>query len=151
MLPAHQYFLSVVLCSYLYLHSPYSIQHLMQLFEIICCIDKEVNVLKLTIKPGEYINIGDDVRVIYSGGSEGNIHLLIDAPRELNIVRSKVLARNTANSDKKESRYISPYYAERGLSPETLSKIRRLIREDKKMNKQVIDRKDDISQDNIQG
>ena len=48
--------------------------------------------LKLTIKPGEYINIGDDVRVIYSGGSEGNIHLLIDAPRELNIVRSKVLA-----------------------------------------------------------
>ena len=63
--------------------------------------------LKLTIKPGEYINIGDDVRVIYSGGSEGNIHLLIDAPRELNIVRSKVLARNTANSDKKESRYIS--------------------------------------------
>ncbi|OLA13819.1 MAG: hypothetical protein BHW22_06050 [Eubacterium sp. CAG76_36_125] len=55
--------------------------------------------LKLTIKPGEYINIGDDVRVIYSGGSEGNIHLLIDAPRELNIVRSKVLARNTANSD----------------------------------------------------
>ena len=99
-------------------------------------IDKEVTVLKLTIKPGEYINIGDDVRVIYSGGSEVNIHLLIDAPRELNIVRSKVLARNTANSDKKESRYISPYYAERGLSPETLSKIRRLIREDKKMNKQ---------------
>ena len=107
--------------------------------------------LKLTIKPGEYINIGDDVRVIYSGGSEGNIHLLIDAPRELNIVRSKVLARNTANSDKKESRYISPYYAERGLSLETLSKIRRLIREDKKMNKQVVDRKEDISQDNIQG
>ena len=105
--------------------------------------------LKLTIKPGEYINIGDDVRVIYSGGSEGNIHLLIDAPRELNIVRSKVLARNTANSDKKESRYISPYYAERGLSPETLSKIRRLIREDKKMNKQVIGRKDDINQDMI--
>ena len=69
--------------------------------------------LKLTIKPGEFINIGDDVRVIYSGGSEGNIHLLIDAPRELNIVRSKVLARNSANnsdSDKKTSRFISPYY-----------------------------------------
>ena len=50
--------------------------------------------LKLTIKPGEFINIGEDIRVVYSGGSEGNIHLLIDAPRELNIVRSKVLARN---------------------------------------------------------
>ena len=43
----------------------------MQHFETVCCIDKEVNVLKLTIKPGEFINIGDDVRVIYSGGSEG--------------------------------------------------------------------------------
>ena len=50
--------------------------------------------LKLTIKPGEFINIGEDIRVVYSGGSEGNIHLLIDAPRELNIVRSKVLARS---------------------------------------------------------
>lgn len=49
--------------------------------------------LKLTIKPGEFIDIGKDIRVVYSGGSEGNIHLLIDAPRELNIVRSKVLAR----------------------------------------------------------
>ena len=97
--------------------------------------------LKLTIKPGEFINIGDDVRVIYSGGSEGNIHLLIDAPRELNIVRSKVLARNSA-SDKKTSRFISPYYAEQGLSPETLNKIRRLIKEDKQARK---------SNDNTQG
>lgn len=89
--------------------------------------------LKLTIKPGEFIDIGEDVRVIYSGGSEGNIHLLIDAPRELNIVRSKVLARNNnANgSEKKSSRFISPYYAESGLSPETQAKIRRLIKEDK--------------------
>ena len=117
----------------------------MQHFETVCCIDKEVIVLKLTIKPGEFINIGDDVRVIYSGGSEGNIHLLIDAPRELNIVRSKVLARNSANSsdsDKKSSRFISPYYAEQGLSPETLNKIRRLIKEDKQARK---------SNDNTQG
>ena len=45
--------------------------------------------LKLTIKPGEFIDIGKDIRVVYSGGSNGNIHLLIDATRELNIVRSK--------------------------------------------------------------
>ena len=102
----------------------------MQHFETVCCIDKEVIVLKLTIKPGEFINIGDDV---------------IDAPRELNIVRSKVLARNSANSsdsDKKTSRFISPYYAEQGLSPETLNKIRRLIKEDKQARK---------SNDNTQG
>ena len=54
--------------------------------------------LKLTIKPGEFINIGNDIRVVYSGGTDGNIHLLIDAPRELNIVRSKVLSRKKDSS-----------------------------------------------------
>ena len=44
--------------------------------------------LKLTIKPGEFINIGNDIRVVYSGGTDGNIHLLVDAPRELNIVKT---------------------------------------------------------------
>ena len=91
--------------------------------------------LKLTIKPGEFIDIGKDIRVVYSGGSEGNIHLLIDAPRELNIVRSKVLARNKEKEGKTASRFISPYYAETNLSPETLNKIRRLIKEDKMSNK----------------
>ena len=46
--------------------------------------------LKLTLKPGEYIDIGDDIKVVFSGGSANNIHLLIDAPREVNIVRSSV-------------------------------------------------------------
>ena len=63
--------------------------------------------LKLTIKPGEFIDIGKDIRVVYSGGSNGNIHLLIDAPRELNIVRSKVLAKNSAANDGENSRFIS--------------------------------------------
>ena len=44
--------------------------------------------LKLTLKPGEYIDIGKDIKVIFSGGSANNIHLLIEAPREVNIVRS---------------------------------------------------------------
>ncbi len=56
--------------------------------------------LKLTIKPGEFINIGNDIRVVYSGGTDGNIHLLIDAPRELNIVRSKVLSRKKKTDQK---------------------------------------------------
>lgn len=90
------------------------------------------DMLKLTIKPGEFIDIGENIRVVYSGGTEGNIHLLIDAPRELNIVRSKVLARKSAESDKKVSRFVSPYYAEPNLSQETLTKIRHLIKEDKK-------------------
>ena len=38
--------------------------------------------LKLTLRPGEFIDIGDNVRVIFSGGSANNIHLLVDAPKK---------------------------------------------------------------------
>lgn len=41
--------------------------------------------LKLTLQPGDYIDIGDNIKVVFSGGSANNIHLLIDAPREIKI------------------------------------------------------------------
>ena len=41
--------------------------------------------LKLTLKPGDFIDIGSDIKVVFSGGSANNIHLLVDAPRELDI------------------------------------------------------------------
>ena len=50
----------------------------------------EVAMLKITLKPGQYVNIGDDIRVVFAGGTGNNIRLLIDAPREVPI------ARNTA-------------------------------------------------------
>ena len=56
--------------------------------------------LKLSLKPGEYITLGDNIKIIFSGGSANNIHLLVDAPREINV------ARNSAGKDKKPS----PYY-----------------------------------------
>ena len=62
--------------------------------------------LKLSLKPGEYITLGDNIKIIFSGGSANNIHLLVDAPREINV------ARNSAGKDKKPS----PYYREKGIS-----------------------------------
>ena len=91
--------------------------------------------LKLTIKPGEFINIGNDIRVVYSGGTDGNIHLLIDAPRKLNIVRSKVLSRKKDSSENNNPHSAPSYYAEPKLSQETVSKIRHLIKEDKNTKK----------------
>ena len=46
--------------------------------------------LKLSLRPGEFIDIGENVRVIFSGGSANNIHLLVDAPREINIARRRL-------------------------------------------------------------
>ena len=66
--------------------------------------------LKLTLKPGEYIDIGDNIKVILSGGSANNIHLLVDAPREVNIVRSSV--KNAADEK------VDEYKKEAGMSQE---------------------------------
>lgn len=52
----------------------------------------KVLMLKLSLKPGEYITLGDNIKIIFSGGSANNIHLLVDAPREINVpetVRAK--------------------------------------------------------------
>lgn len=81
--------------------------------------------LKLTVKPGEYIQIGDEIKVIFSGGSANNMHVLIDAPRKYNLVRSRVI--------EKEKR--SSFYKEKGLSEESIHQIRKIIREDKEKQK----------------
>ena len=68
--------------------------------------------LKLSLRPGEYIDIGENVRVIFSGGSSNNIHLLVDAPREINIARSSA----------GEGKYAG-YYKEKGISAEARKEI----------------------------
>ena len=72
--------------------------------------------LKLTVKPGDYISIGDDVKVIFSGGSKNNVHLLVDAPKDKAIKRQSAL-RNE-----------SPFWGEEGISPEAQREIMQIIR-----------------------
>lgn len=88
--------------------------------------NKEVLMLKLTLRPGEYIDIGEDIRIVFSGGSANNIHLLVDAPREMNI------ARCNAGGYKKQR---DVYYKEAGISSEAKDEIRKiLMKERKKQN-----------------
>ena len=81
--------------------------------------------LKLTLKPGEYLNIGENVRVIFSGGSANNIHLLIDAPKGIPIVRSS--AKGVGEGKKKPS----PYYKEQSISKEAQREIAQIIKREK--------------------
>ena len=60
--------------------------------------------LKMTMSPQEYIQIGENIRIVFTGGSKNNMHILIDAPREVNIVRSKVLEQNI-REDKRKTYY----------------------------------------------
>ena len=82
--------------------------------------------LKLTLQPGEYLTIGEDIKVIFSGGSANNIHLLIDAPKELAIDRSNTKANKAKNP--------SPYYKEKGISKEAQKEIAQIIKREKEFN-----------------
>jgi carbon storage regulator len=55
-------------------------------------IVQEDVLLTLSLRPGEYVDIGDDIRLIFTGGTRNSIHVLVDAPRELAITRSEAPA-----------------------------------------------------------
>ena len=80
--------------------------------------------LKLTLKPGEYLSIGENVKVIFSGGSANNIHLLIDAPKEIGIERSNVKCSKT------RPQQVS-YYKEASISKEAQREIAQIIKREK--------------------
>ena len=75
--------------------------------------------LKLSLKQGQYVNIGDNIRVVYVGGSGNHARLLIDAPRELNIARS--------TTEENPARRRETYYAEPGISREAQQEIKRIL------------------------
>lgn len=78
--------------------------------------------LKLTLRPGDFIDVGENIRVVFSGGSANNIHLLIDAPKDVNIVRNAAQQR----------REKSPYYAEPKLSQKAQKEIVDILMQEKK-------------------
>ena len=79
--------------------------------------------LKLTLKPGEYIDIGENIKVVFSGGSANNIHLLVDAPRDVNIARSTALQKKKAP--------VSSYYKEQGISEEARKQIAGILKHER--------------------
>lgn len=81
--------------------------------------------LKLTLRPGEYLDIGEEIRVIFSGGSANNIHLLVDAPKSLNIARSSAGGKRAAS-----------YYKEPDISPEAKQQINAILKKERMRQQQ---------------
>ena len=49
--------------------------------------------LRLSVRDEEFLMIGDDVKIIFLGSSGGQTRIMIDAPKEVNIVRSKAIEK----------------------------------------------------------
>lgn len=76
--------------------------------------------LNLTIKAGEYFAIGDDIKVVVVGGTRNHYKIMVDAPREYNIVRGQVLEKNATE---KEKAAMKKYYPEPEMSAEDMRRI----------------------------
>lgn len=68
--------------------------------------------LRLSVSTEEYLMLGDQIKIVFLGGSNHHMRIMIDAPKDVNIVRSTVLEKE--NPDLKSN---SPsYYTEPNLS-----------------------------------
>lgn len=54
--------------------------------------------LRLSVRDEEFLMIGDDVKIIFLGSSGGQTRIMIDAPKEVNIVRSKAIEKRIQDS-----------------------------------------------------
>ena len=49
--------------------------------------------LRMSVKNEEYLMIGDDIKIVFLGGGGGQTRIMIDAPKEINIVRSRAMEK----------------------------------------------------------
>ncbi|MDO4167308.1 MAG: carbon storage regulator [Eubacteriales bacterium] len=50
--------------------------------------------LRLTVSPEEYLMIGDNIKIIFLGGTKNHLRIMVDAPKEMSILRSDVIERD---------------------------------------------------------
>lgn len=71
--------------------------------------------LRLTVSTEEYLMINDNIKIVFLGGTKNHLRIMVDAPKEISIVRSTVLENKI--TDPKEKARLPKYYAE-PLPPE---------------------------------
>lgn len=57
--------------------------------------------LRLTVGTEDYIQINDDIRIVFLGGSQKNMRVMIDAPKDVRVARGKAIEKRAAAKDEK--------------------------------------------------
>ncbi|MGN0171071.1 MAG: carbon storage regulator [Lachnospiraceae bacterium] len=76
--------------------------------------------LRMTLSTEEYLMIGENIKIVFLGGTNNHLRIMIDAPREIDIVRSTVLEKMITDPREKEN--LPKYYAEPDTDPKYLKK-----------------------------
>ncbi len=66
--------------------------------------------LRLTVAQEEYLMIGDDVKIVFLGGTGKHMRIMIDAPKDVDIVRSSVIEKKFTDPELRAK--LPKYYAE---------------------------------------
>lgn len=75
--------------------------------------------LRLTMSTEEYLMIGDNVKIVFLGGSKNHLRIMVDAPKEVDVVRSRVIENKVKDEELRAK--LPHYYAE----PELPKKFRK--------------------------
>lgn len=89
--------------------------------EAVLCEEMQggMGMLRLTVNTEEYLMIGDDIKIVFLGGSRNHTRVMLDIPKEVNVLRGKVLEAKTI--DPEEKKKLPHYHAE----PELPDKYRK--------------------------
>lgn len=66
--------------------------------------------LRLTVSTEEYLMLGDDIKIVFLGGTGKHLRIMIDAPKEVDIVRSSVIEKKFTDPEIRAT--LPKYYAE---------------------------------------
>ncbi len=66
--------------------------------------------LRLTVSTEEYLMLGDDIKIVFLGGTGKHLRIMIDAPKEVDIVRSSVIEKKFTDPEIRAT--LPRYYAE---------------------------------------
>ena len=80
--------------------------------------------LRLTVSTEEYLMIGDNIKIVFLGGSRNHLRIMVDAPKEIDVVRSKVIESKITDEEIKAT--LPKYYAEPEL-PERFRKPKNIV------------------------
>lgn len=83
--------------------------------------------LRLTLSTEEYLMLGDDIKIVFLGGSNNHLRIMVDAPKEVDIVRSKVLEKAHPEIKEKHPKYMRSRICRNAIARKKARQSNRII------------------------
>lgn len=80
--------------------------------------------LRMSVAAEEYLMIGDNIRLVFLGGTGKHMRIMIDAPKDVSIVRSRALEKR-ANSPELQEKL--PRFYKEEEHPEKYRKKKNIV------------------------